>query len=68
MGWVWTALSANCPPNYVAVMDLSVRVNQRNEPRPDVVVIPSRTDVPWAVTVDLPTFTSKRDALFKEAD
>jgi Uma2 family endonuclease len=146
MGWMWTALRANCPPEYRVVMDLSVRVNRRNEPRPDVVVIPSRnfrrlpapvdgvilaveiaspdstlrdmhekfnlyadcrvptywvidpskddisltefklaadagryevaghtteqfvSDVPWAVTIDLPAFTAERDALFEQSD
>jgi hypothetical protein len=34
------ALRANCPPHLIPVPDLSLKVNERNEPRPDVVVIP----------------------------
>ena len=39
MGDVWLALRANCPPEYVVSMDQSLRINRRNEPRPDVVAI-----------------------------
>jgi Uma2 family endonuclease len=39
-GWdVGLALRVNCPAGYVAVPDLSLKINYRNEPRPDVVVI-----------------------------
>ncbi|MDG4785569.1 Uma2 family endonuclease [Micromonospora sp. WMMD1102] len=33
------ALEANCPPEYVVGIDLSMRVDRRNEPRPDVVAL-----------------------------
>ncbi|GIG86532.1 Uma2 family endonuclease [Plantactinospora endophytica] len=33
------ALEANCPPEYVVSIDLSMRVDRRNEPRPDVVAL-----------------------------
>ncbi|MGX7670646.1 Uma2 family endonuclease [Plantactinospora sp. DSM 117369] len=33
------ALRANCPPEYVVSIDLSMRVDRRNEPRPDVVAL-----------------------------
>ncbi|HEX7746732.1 MAG TPA: Uma2 family endonuclease [Micromonosporaceae bacterium] len=33
------ALRANCPPEYVVSIDLSMKVNRRNEPRPDVVAL-----------------------------
>jgi Uma2 family endonuclease len=33
------ALEANCPPEYVVSIDLSMKVNRRNEPRPDVVAL-----------------------------
>lgn len=36
---VLLALEANCPPGFMPVTDLSLKVNRRNEPRPDVVVI-----------------------------
>ena len=36
---VLLALEANCPPGLMPVVDLSLRVNRRNEPRPDVVVV-----------------------------
>jgi Uma2 family endonuclease len=36
---VLLALEAHCPPDYFAVIDLSLRVDRRNEPRPDVVVV-----------------------------
>lgn len=32
-------LSPNCPPGYRAAIDLSLEVDWRNEPRPDVVVL-----------------------------
>ncbi|MGC4867164.1 Uma2 family endonuclease [Micromonospora sp. DT53] len=32
-------LRVNCPPEYLVSIDLSMRVDRRNEPRPDVVVI-----------------------------
>ncbi|SDY54724.1 Endonuclease, Uma2 family (restriction endonuclease fold) [Micromonospora pattaloongensis] len=39
------ALRANCPPEYVVSLDLSMKVNRRNEPRPDVVALrPDRVD------------------------
>jgi Uma2 family endonuclease len=34
------ALRAQCPPDYAPVTDLSLKINERNEPRPDVVVVP----------------------------
>jgi Uma2 family endonuclease len=36
---VLLALEANCPPELMVVTDLSLEINPRNEPRPDVVVI-----------------------------
>ena len=33
------ALEVNCPPDHLVSIDLSMRVDRRNEPRPDVVVI-----------------------------
>jgi Uma2 family endonuclease len=36
---VLLALEVDCPAGLMVVTDLSVRVNHRNEPRPDVVVI-----------------------------
>ncbi|MEU4814863.1 MULTISPECIES: Uma2 family endonuclease [Micromonospora] len=33
------ALRVNCPPEFLVSIDLSMRVDRRNEPRPDVVVI-----------------------------
>jgi Uma2 family endonuclease len=36
---VLLALRAHCPPDLIPVVDLSLDVNHRNEPRPDVVVI-----------------------------
>ncbi|MEH1053946.1 Uma2 family endonuclease [Micromonospora sp. CPCC 206171] len=33
------ALRINCPPEYLVSIDLSMRVDRRNEPRPDVVAI-----------------------------
>jgi Uma2 family endonuclease len=33
------ALRAGCPPGYAPVTDLSLKIDNRNEPRPDVVVI-----------------------------
>jgi Uma2 family endonuclease len=33
------ALEINCPPEYLVSIDLSMRVDRRNEPRPDVVAI-----------------------------
>ncbi|MDG4829542.1 Uma2 family endonuclease [Solwaraspora sp. WMMD1047] len=33
------ALEVNCPPEYLVSIDLSMRVDRRNEPRPDVVAI-----------------------------
>lgn len=36
---VLLALEANCPPDHMPVTDLSLKVDFRNEPRPDVVVI-----------------------------
>jgi Uma2 family endonuclease len=39
MGEVWIALRAKCPPEYFVSMDQSLKIDRRNEPRPDVVVI-----------------------------
>ena len=39
MGLVWTALRVNCPRDFVVGMDQSLRVDNRSEPRPDVVVV-----------------------------
>ncbi|MGC4805341.1 Uma2 family endonuclease [Micromonospora sp. DT233] len=36
------ALRINCPPGHLVSFDLSMRVDRRNEPRPDVVVIHRR--------------------------
>ncbi|HEV8566166.1 MAG TPA: Uma2 family endonuclease [Actinoplanes sp.] len=36
---VLMALEANCPRDLMVVLDLSLKVDYRNEPRPDVVVI-----------------------------
>jgi Uma2 family endonuclease len=36
---VTLALRVNCPVGYVPIPDLSLKINYRNEPRPDVVVI-----------------------------
>jgi Uma2 family endonuclease len=36
---VLLALRLQCPPDLMPVVDLSLKVNYRNEPRPDVVVI-----------------------------
>lgn len=36
---VTLALRVHCPVGYVPVPDLSLKINHRNEPRPDVVVI-----------------------------
>lgn len=33
------ALEANCPPEYLVSVDQSLRVDRRNEPRPDVVAV-----------------------------
>ncbi|MFG1828950.1 Uma2 family endonuclease [Micromonospora chersina] len=33
------ALEVDCPPDHLVSIDLSMRVDRRNEPRPDVVVI-----------------------------
>jgi Uma2 family endonuclease len=33
------ALRVNCPPKYVVSVDQSMRVDRRNEPRPDVVAV-----------------------------
>ncbi len=38
---VAVALRSGCTPEYLVSVDLSLRVNHRNEPRPDVVVIRS---------------------------
>ncbi|MEU2611783.1 Uma2 family endonuclease [Micromonospora sp. NPDC007271] len=60
------ALEVNCPPEYLVSIDLSMRVDRRNEPRPDVVVIrrkhADRSPVPvedalLAVEVVSPTST-----------
>jgi Uma2 family endonuclease len=49
-GEIWLAVRANCPPEFFVSMDQSLKVNQRNEPRPDVVGIRvehyGRTPVP----------------------
>jgi Uma2 family endonuclease len=39
MGEIWLALRADCPTDHFVSMDLSLEVDRRNEPRPDVVVI-----------------------------
>jgi Uma2 family endonuclease len=36
---VLLAIEANCPAGLVPIMDLSLKIDRRNEPRPDVVVI-----------------------------
>lgn len=36
---VLLALEANCPPEYFLSIDQSLRVNRRNEPRPDVLAM-----------------------------
>ncbi len=36
---VLLALRVECPPNLVPVIDLSLEINHRNEPRPDVLVV-----------------------------
>lgn len=36
------ALEVNCPPEYVVSIDLSMKINRRNEPRPDVVALRPR--------------------------
>ncbi len=60
------ALRVNCPVEYLVSIDLSMRVDRRNEPRPDVVVIArkhaNRSPVPvedalLAVEVISPTST-----------
>ncbi|MFF5171252.1 Uma2 family endonuclease [Micromonospora sp. NPDC000089] len=60
------ALRVNCPPDLLVSIDLSMRVDRRNEPRPDVVVIrrkhAGRSPVPvedalLAVEVVSPTST-----------
>ena len=35
-------LRPDCPPGYRPIVDLSLEVNRRNEPRPDVVVLRKR--------------------------
>lgn len=39
---VVAALKASCPPGYVVSFDLSIAIDRRNEPRPDVAVVPVR--------------------------
>ncbi|NGM11871.1 Uma2 family endonuclease [Verrucosispora sp. WMMA2044] len=60
------ALRVNCPPDYLVSIDLSMRIDRRNEPRPDVVAIrrehANRSPVPvedalLAVEVISPTST-----------
>ncbi|MDG4792546.1 Uma2 family endonuclease [Micromonospora sp. WMMD1082] len=60
------ALRVNCPPEYLVSIDLSMRIDRRNEPRPDVVAIrrehANRSPVPvedalLAVEVIPPTST-----------
>lgn len=36
---VLTALEENCPPEYIVSIDESLKVDRRNEPRPDVVAV-----------------------------
>lgn len=36
---VLLSLRVDCPPGLVPVPDLSIKINRRNEPRPDVVVV-----------------------------
>ncbi|HLL67108.1 MAG TPA: Uma2 family endonuclease [Micromonosporaceae bacterium] len=38
-GEVWMALRVNCPPEYIVSIDQSLKVDRRNEPRPDVVAL-----------------------------
>jgi Uma2 family endonuclease len=49
------ALRAHCPVGYAPVTDLSLKINNRNEPRPDVVVIKkkhlNRSPVPVEDTI-----------------
>lgn len=49
-GEIWLAVRASCPPDYVVSIDQSLKVNPRNEPRPDVVAVRvehyGRTPVP----------------------
>jgi Uma2 family endonuclease len=42
----------NCPPDYVPVADLSLDIDRRNEPRPDVVVVHERYMFRSPVPVD----------------
>lgn len=60
------ALRVNCPSDYLVSIDLSMRIDRRNEPRPDVVAIrrehADRSPVPvedalLAVEVISPTWT-----------
>jgi Uma2 family endonuclease len=39
---VANAIDANCPPDYAVSIDLSIAIDRRNEPRPDVAVVPVR--------------------------
>ena len=45
---VLLALDVNCPPEFLVSIDLSLQVDRRNEPRPDVVVIRRRARRPIA--------------------
>jgi hypothetical protein len=36
---LWLAVRASCPPEYIVSWDLSLEIDERNEPRPDVVVV-----------------------------
>lgn len=43
---VLLALRANCPPDLAPIIDLSLEIDYRNEPRPDVLVVrPDHADV-----------------------
>ncbi|MCU7723697.1 Uma2 family endonuclease [Actinoplanes sp. KI2] len=46
------ALRSHCPPGYEPVPDMSLSVDQGNEPRPDVVVIPERALLRSPVPID----------------
>ncbi|MEU4626210.1 Uma2 family endonuclease [Actinoplanes sp. NPDC023801] len=46
------ALEPNCPTGYVSVPDLSLEIDRRNEPRPDVVVVHERYMFRTPVPID----------------
>ncbi|MBX7268484.1 Uma2 family endonuclease [Micromonospora sp. Llam7] len=61
------ALRVNCPPDYLVSIDLSMRIDRRNESRPDVVATHTEdlfvSERPWKVSVDLPALTARRAGL-----